>query len=258
MNNSKEFSLFLDSIFPQNSKEDWDKVGFSYFFDNQISKVLICLDLTKKALDYAIKNNFNFILTYHTFLFYKGYLKNTFEKEPYKKSMHKLIKKYKINVFSIHTNLDFLPNSGVKSILEKINLEGDLTPVNKFNSIVNLKSEISFFELINKIKNMLNLNNLQTNLQKNKKIKKIVILPGAAGIENILETYKVIKNKALYITSDLKWNELLTINNLKIDLLVVPHSIEKANIDFMYKIIKKSLTNLKVEKYLENEFIINI
>ncbi|WGI37044.1 Nif3-like dinuclear metal center hexameric protein [Mesomycoplasma lagogenitalium] len=257
MVNSKEIIAFLDSKFPQEIKEEWDTVGSSYFFDKEIKKILISLDLTKDVLKYALENKFDFILNYHTFLFYKGFLKNTFEKEPHKKQMHKLIKKNQINVFSAHTNFDFLPNTGVKQIINFLKWDAHIESSDRFNALVKLEKATKFNEIINDLKNAFNFNSMQSNVKNNLKVQKIAILPGSAGIENLLKIKKQFKAD-LYITSDLKWNELLTVNELKLNLLIVPHLIEKVNCNYFKKILEHKFKNLIIEIKDINEFIYNL
>ncbi|UWD33891.1 Nif3-like dinuclear metal center hexameric protein [Mesomycoplasma molare] len=259
VNNSNEIADYLDFLFPQKEKEQWDKVGFSYNFNNKVNKILISLDLTKEVLDYAIKNEFNFILNYHTFLFYKTSLKETFLKDPYKKNMHKKIRKHKINVFSVHTNLDTIPNTGSTLIIKALNLKGKTISIDKFNSVIELDQKMIFSNFIEEIKKVFKFESLQTNINnKNRKIKNIAILPGSAGMENILKTWKIYKKNALYLTSDLKWNELIALETMGIYFLLVPHSIEKINLSFLESKLKEKFKNTIIEIFESKEFIKNV
>ncbi len=66
---TKVIGDFLLEKFPLENCQDWDNCGWNLFFDFEISKVLICIDLTESVLDFAIKNNYNLIISHHPFFF---------------------------------------------------------------------------------------------------------------------------------------------------------------------------------------------
>ncbi|VEU59206.1 Uncharacterized protein conserved in bacteria [Mesomycoplasma neurolyticum] len=258
MISTNDLAEFLNRKFPPSSIEAWDNVGFSYFVDKKIKNVLIAIDLTNEIVDYAIKNSFDFILTYHTFFFEKISLKDTFKKYSYKQKIYKKLKKHQISAFSVHTNFDHLINTSVKQMIEKLGYEGNLIAIDNFNAILELKKPIKFNNIVNDYKNIFFLNSLQTNLYDNKTIKNITFLPGSAGIDNILKSIRT-KKTDLYITSDLKWSEQITLNERKVNFLLVSHLVEQHILDYFQKIIYKKFNNqLKIEIKFLQEILINL
>ena len=88
---------------------EWDNVGFQLGDGNQeVKKILLSLDVTENAIDKAIKENVNLIISHHPFIF-----------KPISKITNplylKLIKN-DISVFCAHTNLDVI-KKGVNSAL---------------------------------------------------------------------------------------------------------------------------------------------
>ncbi|MEA1972488.1 MAG: Nif3-like dinuclear metal center hexameric protein, partial [Candidatus Cloacimonadota bacterium] len=96
--------------------EEWDNVGLLIGEpENEVTKILLALDLTENAVNKAIKEKAQLIVTHHPAIF-----------RPLKKITHplyiKLIKN-EIAVLSAHTNFD-VTKGGVNSALaEKLNLK---------------------------------------------------------------------------------------------------------------------------------------
>ncbi len=91
---------FLNEKFPTDTACDFDNVGLLVGDKNaKITKVLIALDCTSLAIDEAIKNGCNLIITHHPVIFepLKNVLKGGI--------VYKLIEN-NISVISMHTNLD--------------------------------------------------------------------------------------------------------------------------------------------------------
>ncbi len=90
---------------------DWDNAGFQLGdADQEVKKILLTLDVTKNAIEKAICENVDLIISHHPFIF-----------RPMKKVTNplflKLIKN-NISVLSAHTNLDVIKN-GVNFALAK-------------------------------------------------------------------------------------------------------------------------------------------
>ncbi|PID60990.1 MAG: Nif3-like dinuclear metal center hexameric protein [Ignavibacteriae bacterium] len=119
--------------------ESWATPGAAWEKDNiglqvgsvkrKISNVFLCLELTEKALDEALKKEANFIFTHHPFIFKP--LKNIdTTSDPKSRIIEKLIKN-DITLFSAHTNLDFT-KKGVSFVLaDKLKLKEQDFLVNK-------------------------------------------------------------------------------------------------------------------------------
>ncbi|MGI6092459.1 MAG: Nif3-like dinuclear metal center hexameric protein [Veillonellaceae bacterium] len=110
----------LEKLAPRDLAEDWDNVGLLVGSpDQDISKILIALDVTDNVVDQAITNNSDMIVTHHPLIF-KG-IKNIRTDLPHGKLLAKLIKN-DIAVYTAHTNLD-IAAGGINDILaSKLNL----------------------------------------------------------------------------------------------------------------------------------------
>ncbi len=133
-----ELMKFMEEFAPVNLAEDYDNVGLLIGSRNQeIKKVLVCLDVTTKVVEEAVEKKVNLIVSHHPIIF-KG-LKRIVEEDPKGRLLYKLIRNG-IGVYSAHTNMDFT-HGGINDTLA--NLLG-------LSNIRNLKKhkEDRFFKIV--------------------------------------------------------------------------------------------------------------
>lgn len=117
----EEVINFIENWAPPGASWDKDNVGLQVGSPKQtIINIFLCLELTEKSLNEAIKKKSNFIFTHHPFIFKPIKQVNT-DKDPKAKIIQKLLKN-DISLYSAHTNLDFT-KGGVSFVLaEKLGL----------------------------------------------------------------------------------------------------------------------------------------
>lgn len=250
-----EIKTKMEELFPPIANQEWDPIGFVTFFDNsEIKKVLVVLDITRDAVDFAIKNNINLIISHHPFIFAKTY-KEEWTKALYKKGLYRKLRFYKINVLIIHTNFDGFSRGTGYQILNKIGFDttqSNISKMDEFNYIIN--SQIYFKHLLNVLEKNFLISNFRLNHKPRIKYKKIAVLPGSGGIVAIHNALE--QNCDLIITSDLKWSDWLAVNEHQknVTLLEIPHLIEQVFIEEISNILK-DVFNLKVFSfYLKEQY----
>lgn len=96
----------IENWAPPGAAWDKDNVGLQIGSSKQkLTNIFLCLELTEKALDEAIRKKANFIFTHHPFIFTSLKKINT-DSELKGRLIEKLIKN-DITLYSAHTNLDF-------------------------------------------------------------------------------------------------------------------------------------------------------
>ena len=108
----------LSKLYPESLRCEWDNDGMMCI-DNpekEVSRVLISLDVTMATIEYAIKNNFDVIITHHPLVF-----RSQKALTPFNYTQNKLIEliKNNIGVISLHTRLD-AADGGVNDNLSKL------------------------------------------------------------------------------------------------------------------------------------------
>ncbi len=111
--------------------EEWAPKGAAWKGDNiglqvgnpknQVTNILLALELDKKVFEQAVKKNCNLIITHHPFIF--NPIKNlNFSKNRKAKLIEKLIQE-NISVYSAHTNLDFTKGGVSFELAKKLGLK---------------------------------------------------------------------------------------------------------------------------------------
>jgi len=167
--------------------------------NQEINSIMICLDLNDAALDFAVENKIEMIITRHPFLF--GELSKA-KKE--KKEQIALLKENKIVVYSIHTNFDASPNQNLLALLET---QFEISKVKRFGQdnegyAIRLKEELLPEKFINKFSKLFPLQTFQvtTKFNFNKPIRDFKIVTGSGGSELISDGI----NNTTFVTGELK------------------------------------------------------
>lgn len=124
-----EITGFLEGIAPLQLAENWDNVGLILGDPEQeVEKVMVCLDVTSKAVDEAVKAGIDLIVSHHPLIF-EGLKRLNFDH--YKaRTINKLIKN-DIGVYCAHTNLD-TAHGGVNDILAARLKLANLSSLNRY------------------------------------------------------------------------------------------------------------------------------
>ena len=109
---------FLEERIPKELSCEWDNDGRMVMPEpeKEIKKALICLDASEAAVDYAVENGFDCIVTHHPLVF--SPIKNIDADDHLGRKLCKLIKNG-ICVFSFHMRLDAV-DGGVNDVIVKL------------------------------------------------------------------------------------------------------------------------------------------
>lgn len=118
---NKEIFSLVEELAPKRLAEDWDNVGLQIGNPHQeVSKVLLTLDLDERVLAEAKEKQVQLIITHHP-LFMRGI--KTIDSSTVQGRLIKELLVNDITVYSAHTNLDSAAG-GVNDVLaEKLNLQ---------------------------------------------------------------------------------------------------------------------------------------
>ncbi|MFA5328959.1 MAG: Nif3-like dinuclear metal center hexameric protein [Prolixibacteraceae bacterium] len=117
----KEITQFIESVAPLALQESYDNAGLILGQpDDEISGVLISLDITEEIIDEAIAKNLNLVVAHHPIIF--SGIKKLNGKNYIERCVIKAIKN-NIAVYAAHTNLDSVFGGVNSKICEKIDLQ---------------------------------------------------------------------------------------------------------------------------------------
>jgi dinuclear metal center YbgI/SA1388 family protein len=116
----KQITQFIESIAPLAFQESYDNAGLIIGHpEDEISGILITLDITEEILEEAIRKNLNLIIAHHPIIF--GGIKKLNGKNYIERCVAKAIKN-DIAIYASHTNLDSVFGGVNSKICEKLNL----------------------------------------------------------------------------------------------------------------------------------------
>lgn len=241
INKQNELIKLFENEFPLDTQEPWDFSGFSFIAKEEKDlKIIICLDADKKTILRAIKEDASLIISHHPFCFSTS-IEESIKLDPTKEELVDLIEKNNISIYSIHTPFDISEIGTHYYLLKKLNLLNNKIAQNKFSTIVKYSS--SFKSLVETIKEKFGLEFLISNWSQseNEIVKKIYFAPGAGDIYEFIK-YNEHNSCELLVTSDIKWNEQVVLQNLNINFIIVSHKIEEVFIEGIYELIKEKIS----------------
>lgn len=198
----KELISHFDSLWPQASKEEWDRPGLTLGSPKQdISKVLLSVDVTREVMEEAVALGCNLVLSHHPM-----FMRGAFElsESGFKGSLAALATRSNIAVFSAHTNADFQPGGVTDSLARQLGLT-NIKPLASTSSHVVVgdvtESTLLDFARIVARKIPAVAQGIRVSGDPKRLVSKVAVLAGA-GDSYLTE---VARSEAdLYITSDLR------------------------------------------------------
>ncbi len=200
----KNLDKFMSDLAPTLLRESWDNDGVMVCQNptKEVKKVLVCLDVTTEAIDYAANSSFDVILSHHPFIFRK--LSRITDKTY--ASMEKLFKN-EITVLSYHTRLDCTEggvNDALAAALELENVCGFGGERDDFGRVGTLLKEMSGQEFVLYLKEKLGCD--IKCFYGDKKIKKVAVL-GGGGRDFMYDAMNT--GADAYVTSEFQHNHYM-------------------------------------------------
>ncbi len=246
----KDFITHINKRFPLSYQEKWDESGLTIFNKNIafLDSVVVCLDITLEIIEFAHKQKSKLIISHHP-IFTKN---SDIELTDVNKKCLQLLKRYKINLLSLHTCVDNHPLGINHFLINMINVNKPKQIKNNNGSFfeADLLKPTHLVQLVEEIKKIYQTNiTIFNNANDNVLIKKIAICSGA-GFEVLKKSINSAKVKeTLFVTGDIKWHDWVYIDEKRLYVLDVGHDLEKYFIPMMKGIIEHAFPNLNVFQF---------
>ncbi|ATD54718.1 Nif3-like dinuclear metal center hexameric protein [Clostridium chauvoei] len=254
MKKVKDIMSEMEKLAPTYLKEDFDNVGLMLGDKNQeVKKVLVALDCTLEVIEEAKSLKVDMILTHHPLIFRKP---NSITTETLLgKKIIELIKN-NISLYSSHTNLDSAEEGLNKNIVDMLGFKSDeLLEINKKNSnaglgrVVRLDKEIEVMDLVDIVKEKLNIDNLRISIG-NEKIRNIAIINGS-GQDFINRA--VEKGVNCIITGDTTYHYASDYKEMGVSILDIGHFSSEWLV--FLKTIEKVINNFKDVEFITSKIV---
>ncbi|BBA53062.1 Nif3-like dinuclear metal center hexameric protein [uncultured Fusobacterium sp.] len=250
---TKKIISFLEEKYPRSNAEEWDNVGLLVGDnDKEIKKIQISIDATEKAVDYAVKNKVDMMITHHPLIFKP--LKSIVMSELPGRKIIKLIKNG-VNLYSVHTNLDSSKDGLNDYILELLKVKKyKIVDINQndetagIGRIYSLDKKITVSEYADFIKEKMKIKNVRIiSNDTEKEIKKIALINGAG-----MSYWRKVKSLGadLFVTGDISYHEALDAKETGLHLIDIGH-FESENC--FSELLKKKLEEIGLEILIFND-----
>lgn len=206
-----------------------------------MKKVLLALDITEKSINQALEKNCDMLITHHPLFFIPfEYNKN-------------------IPIYSAHTNLDKTDGGTTDTLIELLELGhahkveiqkselkvGRIQKAGDFLRVIDLGEEMLLNDLVNLLKDRLNIENIRVVNNLNKQMVKKISFCAGSGADFSNEAQKISAD--VLITGDLKYHTAL---DSKIILIDIGHFESERPV---LNTIKHLLTPLNIEVIIADE-----
>jgi len=117
----KELASSLDKIFHKSLAADWDRVGLQIGNERRnINKILVTLDLDDEAIEEAVSNNADLVISHHPIIF--DPIDSVTDSTDTGKKVMRLVEN-RISAYAVHSNYDIM-DEGLSDILaQKLGLK---------------------------------------------------------------------------------------------------------------------------------------
>ena len=246
MCNIQMIDEYLSQLAPTRLSESWDNDGVMVCGDKKksVGKVLVCLEVTDKALAYAVDNSFDLIITHHPYIFKKlsrvcsGDYKNL-----------ETMMKNGISVLSYHTRLDSA-DGGVNDVLaETLGLEnivpfgGETENIGRMGS---LEKEMTQTEFAYLLKEKLGCD-IRCAINEEKTVKSVAVV-GGAGKDYIFEGISM--GADAFVTSEVPHHLFIAAREMGFGLYDCGHYYtENPVCEKIAKLVKEKFDGIEVQVF---------
>lgn len=241
----KNITEYFDVIAPISRSAEWDNDGIMLLCGSDIKKVVLTLDVNTDAVEFAVSQDADLIISHHPFLF-KPIKRITCD--AVSENIKKLIK-HDISVLSYHTRMDASDMGINQYILQKLGLkeivpfgldENDMT-----GRIGALENAISMKDLCGCVKNLFKCNCF-TCSNFDGDVRKIAVVSGG-GNEYMEAAAK--RGADIFISGEFKHHHYINSQETNFPVISVDHyHCENIFVDLMYDIMTKKFPKLCIIK----------
>lgn len=241
----------LERYAPLPLQDSYDNAGLQIGLtvEQEVTGVLLCLDVTEEVINEAERMGCNLIVSHHPLLFCG--LKSVTGSNYVERCLVMAIQKG-IAIYSAHTNLDNAYGGVNYHMAEKIglsnvaflkNLSGDVSAGS--GVIGELKEAMDELDFLQQLKSVFGIHCIRHNALSGRKIKRVALCGGAGGF--LLE--KAIEEKAdAYLTGEVRYHDFFGHEGQLLVVEMGHYESEQYTVELLEEILRAKLPELRVLK----------
>ena len=245
MKTAMELYKYLDDTIPVSLSLDWDNDGLmcAAGINDPVKHVMLTLDVTEEAVDYAAAQGIDTIISHHPLIFKP--LKNI--------ENNKLVKliQNNITVMSFHTRLDIIEN-GVNTQFANLLELTDIEIFGGIGRVGSLPREYAFYDFIKHIKELLKCGHVSA-VKKNNTVSRVAVTGGDGK-----DFYKdALKSGAdTYLTGNLSYNMMIDAAEYPMNVIEAGHyQTENFICKYLEQLVLNFDGNVKTEIFESNRIL---
>lgn len=216
-----ELSKYMNERIPRELSCSWDNDGLMCCPDGsrEVKNVLFCMDVTPEAIDFAIENGYDLIISHHPLIF-KG-VKSVSGDFGIPSRIIKLIKN-DVSVMSFHTRFDAVDggvNDALASLFELTDVEKIECDGIELMRVGNLPNEMSLDEFVIMVKEKLGCEHLNY-ASNNNSVHRLALVGGGGG-SYIRDAYHA--GADTYLSGEIGYHNLTDCKDSHINLVEAGH-----------------------------------
>lgn len=238
-----ELASFFDKRYGFDNCEDWDFCGYrcNERLQDQVTKVLVALDVNDLTINEAITKGCNVIVSHHPIFFDK---ESQYEIDKQNINLISKLRENKILNITLHTCFDRDKFGTSYQIMKRIENKLKIVSFKRQQYLVfcELNKPVTFKKLIKKLSSTYfsEIRYMEPNLKK--QIKTICI--GAGSCTSMIED--VVGKCDCFLTGDVKWHKYLDSYNCNLAIVDINHDAENVFFDAIKDEINKKFKELEV------------
>ena len=221
MPNAYELYSYLDKMIPKHLSCEWDNDGMMVCPDKyaEVNKVLLTLDITAEAIEYALDEGFDTIISHHPLIFKPLGAVNG---EDHVSSKVISLIKGSVNAFSFHTRLDALDGGVNDTLAELLGIEdievlpGDSDMIGRIGNLNASSDPESFARFVKDQLGAPSVNLIDAQLEVSR-----VALCGGDGKSLLSAAYNA--GADTYITGSMSYNSMIDALEYPINVIEAGH-----------------------------------
>ncbi len=248
---ARDIIEIIDRFAPGSLQEDWDNSGLmAGDIEREVTSAIVALDCTMDVVDEAIDKGAQMIITHHPLIF--GGLKKIGTDRVQERVLIKIIKNDLV-VYSVHTNIDKVPD-GVSGVMaEKLKLcNTSVLDIDRdgygLGIIGELQRSLSCHDFIVNLKDLFKVNTIKTSAPVREMINRVAVC-GGSGSSLIDKAQKA--GAQVLVTGDISYHHFFCEDGFMI--IDIGHfESEIAVADLLCSVIKKKIPNFAIFKSERN------
>lgn len=246
----KEVAETLERFAPLPLQESYDNAGLQIGLtvDEDVSGVLLCLDVTEQVIDEAQHKGCNLIVSHHPLLFRP--LRHLTMQTQVERCVCNAIKA-NVGIYAAHTNLDNAPGGVNFMIAEKLGLnEVDfLQPLQSGKGgsgiVGSLPQPLEAAQFLNKVRSAFGIDCLMHNAAPNRPIQRVAVCGGAGDF--LLDT-AIEQGADAFLTGEMGYHRYFGHENEVLIGVMGHYQSERFTIELLQRILQQAYPTLRILK----------